>query len=117
MSRRKAVRSWLLTPDVPGAYARAARYAVNRFTPAMTNPHTPIRLRADVAEALAFHTPVVALESTLIAHGLPRPANLALARELEEIVRDQGAVPATVGVIRGEPVVGLSEDDVERLAT
>jgi pseudouridine-5'-phosphate glycosidase len=83
----------------------------------MITAHTPIRLRADVAEALAFHKPVVALESTLIAHGLPRPDNLALAHELEAIVREHGAVPATVGVIRGEPVVGLSEEEVERIAT
>jgi pseudouridylate synthase len=70
-----------------------------------------------VAEALAWGRPVVALESTLIAHGLPRPDNLALARELETIVRDEGGVPATVGVIRGEPIVGLTEDEIERIAT
>jgi pseudouridine-5'-phosphate glycosidase len=48
---------------------------------------------------------------------LPRPDNLALARELETIVRDEGGVPATVGVIRGEPIVGLTEDEIERIAT
>jgi len=82
------------------------------------SPAAPqVRLRPDVAEALAWGRPVVALESTLIAHGLPRPDNLGLARELEEIVRAEGAVPATIGVIRGMPSVGLSEDELERIAT
>jgi pseudouridine-5'-phosphate glycosidase len=70
-----------------------------------------------VAEALAWNRPVVALESTLIAHGLPRPDNLAVARELEAIVREEGGVPATVGVIRGEAVVGLEDADLEQIAT
>ena len=61
--------------------------------------------------------PVVALESTLIVHGLPQPDNLALARELEAIVREEGAVPATVGVVRGVPTVGLTPDEIEHLAT
>jgi pseudouridine-5'-phosphate glycosidase len=83
----------------------------------MPQPGTPIRLRPEVAEALAWGRPVVALESTLIAHGLPRPDNLQLARELEAIVREEGGVPATVGMIRGEPIVGLTEDEIERIAT
>ncbi|HEV7666124.1 MAG TPA: pseudouridine-5'-phosphate glycosidase, partial [Chloroflexota bacterium] len=83
----------------------------------MSSAGSPIRLRAEVAEALAWGRPVVALESTLIAHGLPQPDNLALARELEAIVREEGGVPATVGMIRGEPVVGLTEAEIERLAT
>src|SRR4051794_21708106 len=74
-------------------------------------------LRSDVAHALAWGRPVVALESTLIAHGLPRPDNLALAVELEAIVREEGAVPATVGVVRGTPTIGLSEAELERIAT
>src|SRR6266700_2113520 len=78
---------------------------------------TPIRLRPEVAEALAWGRPVVALESTLFAHGLPRPDNLALARELEAIVREEGGVPATVGVIRGEPIVGLTDAEIEQIAT
>jgi pseudouridylate synthase len=78
---------------------------------------TQVRVRSDVAEALAAGRPVVALESTLIAHGLPRPDNLALARELEEIVRKEDAVPATVGVVRGVPTVGLTDAEIERIAT
>jgi len=70
-----------------------------------------------VAEALTWGQPVVALESTLIAHGLPQPDNLALARELEAIVRAEGGVPATVAMIRGEPVVGLTDAELERIAS
>src|SRR3982075_3820971 len=83
----------------------------------MLSSGSPIRLRADVAEALAWGRPVAALESTLIAHGLPQPDNLTLACELEAIVREEGGVPATIGMIRGEPVVGLSEAELERIAT
>jgi pseudouridylate synthase len=83
----------------------------------MATAGTPIRLRPEVAEALAWGRPVVALESTLIAHGVPQPENLALARELEAIVGAEGGVPATVGMIRGQPTVGLSADELERIAT
>ena len=83
----------------------------------MPTSGTPIRLRPEVAEALAWGRPVVALESTLIAHGLPRPDNLALARELEAIVRDEGGIPATIGMIRGEPIIGLTDAELERIAT
>src|SRR5438067_2294942 len=78
---------------------------------------SPIRLRAEVAEALAWGKPVVALESTLIAHGVPRPDNLALGRALEAMLHEEGGVPATVGVIRGAPVVGLTDEELERIAT
>ena len=59
----------------------------------------------------------MALESTLIAHGLPRPDNLGLGIELESIVRAEGGVPATVGVIHGVPTIGLSETELEQIAT
>ena len=58
----------------------------------------------------------VALESTVISHGLPYPDNLKLAHEMERIIRDHGAVPATVGVINGELIAGLSPQQIERLA-
>lgn len=61
-------------------------------------------------------SPVVALESTLIAHGLPYPANVETARASESAVRAAGAVPATIAVINGRPTVGLSDDEVESLA-
>ncbi|WP_030753068.1 pseudouridine-5'-phosphate glycosidase [Streptomyces sp. NRRL F-5135] len=77
---------------------------------------TTVQLSPDVREALAARRPVVALESTIIAHGLPRPRNLAVAEELEGIVRSAGAVPATVAVLDGRPHVGLSGEQLERVA-
>ena len=79
-------------------------------------PTGSVELGADVAEALQRATPVVALESTLISHGLPRPHNLELAREAEELVRREGAVPATIGVIDGVPKVGLDAADLDLMA-
>ncbi|GGZ30657.1 pseudouridine-5'-phosphate glycosidase [Streptomyces poonensis] len=70
----------------------------------------------EVREALRARRPVVALESTIIAHGLPRPRNLAVARELEEAVRREGAVPATIAVLDGRPRVGLDKTQLERIA-
>ena len=71
----------------------------------------------EVAEALASGAPVVALESTIISHGLPQPRNLEVARELEEIVRAAGAVPATIAVLDGVARAGLNEAELERIAT
>jgi pseudouridine-5'-phosphate glycosidase len=73
-------------------------------------------LRPEVGAALRQGRPVVAVESTLITHGLPWPANLETAREAEAAVRDEGAVPATIAVLAGRPVVGLSELELELLA-
>ncbi|MFF3486124.1 pseudouridine-5'-phosphate glycosidase [Streptomyces sp. NPDC002701] len=70
----------------------------------------------EVREALAARRPVVALESTIIAHGLPRPRNLRVALELEDTVRQEGAVPATIAVLDGRPHVGLDTKQVERVA-
>jgi pseudouridylate synthase len=83
----------------------------------MMSSSRPVRMRREVAEALAWGKAVVALESTLIAHGLPRPENLAVAHELEAIVRAEGGVPATIGVIHGEPIVGLDDAELERIAS
>jgi pseudouridine-5'-phosphate glycosidase len=70
----------------------------------------------EVALALAHGRPLVALESTLIAHGLPRPRNLAVARELGAAVRAAGATPATIGVLDGRVLVGLDDDQLVRIA-
>ncbi|MFQ3561186.1 pseudouridine-5'-phosphate glycosidase [Streptomyces gramineus] len=70
----------------------------------------------EVREALGAGRAVVALESTIIAHGLPRPRNLQVALELEEAVRHEGAVPATIAVLDGRPHVGLAKDQLERVA-
>jgi pseudouridine-5'-phosphate glycosidase len=69
-----------------------------------------------VSRARRDGRPVVALESTIVSHGLPRPDNLRVAREIEQTVRDHGAVPATIGMIGGELVVGLSDAQIEHLA-
>lgn len=71
----------------------------------------------EVREALANGKPVVALESTVIAHGLPYPRNLKTALKLEQVVRENGAVPATIAVFDGQFCVGLSEEQIEFLAT
>ena len=60
---------------------------------------------------------MVALESTIVSHGLPRPDNLRVAREIEQTVRDDGAVPATIGMIGGELVVGLDDAQLTHLAS
>ncbi|WP_371055423.1 pseudouridine-5'-phosphate glycosidase [Rhodosalinus sp. K401] len=70
----------------------------------------------EVAAALDARRPVVALESTIVTHGLPRPRNLSLAREVEATVRAEGAVPATVAVLDGRLRVGLSDAELARLA-
>ena len=76
-----------------------------------------IQIPLHVQKALEDGGAVVALESTVIAHGLPHPRNLQVARELEAEVAASGAVPATVGVVAGQPVVGLSAEEIERLGT
>ena len=75
-----------------------------------------VRIADEVAGALAAGRPVLACESTIATHGLPRPRNLQVALDAEALVRDRGAVPATIGVLDGEVVVGLSEGELERLA-
>lgn len=75
-----------------------------------------ISLSAEVADALAGDRAVVALESTAIAHGLPAPANLEVAAAMERAVRDAGAVPAMIAALDGKLRIGLSSDDVGRLA-
>ena len=71
----------------------------------------------EVAEALAAGRPLVALESTLISHGLPYPQNVAVARASEAAVREAGAVPATVAIRDGRILLGLADADLEALAT
>jgi pseudouridylate synthase len=75
-----------------------------------------LRLSPEVAEAQADGRPVVALESTIISHGLPRPRNLDVARQLETLVREQGACPATIAVLDGDVRIGLVADELVRVA-
>jgi pseudouridine-5'-phosphate glycosidase len=79
-----------------------------------TSPH--VHLSVEVAAALHDGLPVVALESTVITHGLPYPHNAETALAMETAVRDSGAVPATIAVLNGQITAGLSIDDIERLA-
>jgi pseudouridine-5'-phosphate glycosidase len=78
--------------------------------------NTVVAVPEPIRAALAGNQPVVALESTVISHGLPYPYNLDLARAMEGEVRDQHAQPATVGVVAGVPTVGMSDADIERFA-
>jgi pseudouridine-5'-phosphate glycosidase len=77
----------------------------------------PFHIQPEVSEALRASRPVVALESTLITHGLPYPDNLATARALEVAVREAGAVPATIAILRGRITVGLDDAQLEYLAS
>uniref|UniRef100_A0AAQ6ILB1 Carbohydrate kinase PfkB domain-containing protein n=1 Tax=Anabas testudineus TaxID=64144 RepID=A0AAQ6ILB1_ANATE len=74
------------------------------------------RVHPSVSQALVENKPVVALESTIITHGMPYPHNLSTAKEVEGIVRAEGAIPATVGVIEGKVHVGLSSEELDHLA-
>ena len=75
-----------------------------------------LHIADEVATAIEANKPVVALESTVIAHGLPRPANLETARHLEAIVRDAGAVPATIAILDGKLTAGLNDEQLRLLA-
>jgi len=87
------------------------------FVGPMNPPSHLLQRHPEVEQALAAGKPVVALESTLIAHGLPRPQNLDVAREVETIVRTEGAVPATIAVLRGVVRIGLDAAALEHIAT
>jgi pseudouridine-5'-phosphate glycosidase len=82
-----------------------------------TEIHPSLELTDEVATALRDGAPVVALESTIISHGMPYPQNVEMARQVEAIIRDGGAVPATIAVLDGRPRVGLGDDDLHLLAT
>jgi len=84
------------------------------MTPETARPF--IDIHAPVAEALASGKPVVALESTIITHGMPYPQNSEMAANVEKIIRDEGAVPATIAVIDGRLKIGLSDAEREALA-
>lgn len=83
----------------------------------MTTPHPSLVLTDEVAQALRDGTPVVALESTIISHGMPYPQNVTMATEVEQLIRDGGAVPATIAVLDGRPHIGLTAEGLELLAT
>ncbi len=83
----------------------------------MTVPHPTLTLTEEVRAALHEGRPVVALESTIISHGMPYPQNIEMATQVEDIVRAGGAVPATIAVLHGQPCIGLTRTNLELLAT
>ncbi|NWF64397.1 MAG: pseudouridine-5'-phosphate glycosidase [Chloroflexi bacterium] len=80
----------------------------------MKHPH--FQLSTEIARSLSLGAPIVALESTVITHGLPQPQNLNLARDMEKTVRDTGAIPATVALLDGKIRLGLSDAELVRLS-
>ncbi len=83
----------------------------------MQHPSSYITLSDEVQAALQQQRPVVALESTVIAHGLPYPANIEVAQAMEAAIRAEGAIPATVGILNGKIVIGLAQDEIQYLGT
>jgi len=75
--------------------------------------HTYLDIHPEVAHALQHGLPVVALESTIISHGMPYPQNVNTAREVEAVIREQGVVPATIGIINGQIKIGLTDEELE----
>ncbi|HET8602205.1 MAG TPA: pseudouridine-5'-phosphate glycosidase [Segeticoccus sp.] len=83
----------------------------------MSNPHPALEVTAEVRSALQSGRPVVALESTIISHGMPYPQNVETARGVEQLLRDEGVVPATIAILHGRPRVGLTTPDLELLGS
>lgn len=79
-----------------------------------SNPYLDIK--KDVLEALQSNKPVVALESTIISHGMPYPQNVEMAKKVESIIREEGAVPATIAIMNGKIKIGLTDEDLETFA-
>ncbi|XP_047452890.1 pseudouridine-metabolizing bifunctional protein C1861.05 isoform X1 [Mugil cephalus] len=98
------------------ASALILRRGVTTYQRTLCRKDGLFRVHPSVSQALAENKPVVALESTIITHGMPYPHNLSTAKEVEAIVRAEGATPATVGVIDGEVRVGLSPEELDHLA-
>ena len=72
-----------------------------------------MKINPEVLEALKANKPVVALESTIISHGMPYPKNVETALKVEQVIREHGVVPATIGIIDGEPIVGMTPEEIE----
>ena len=75
-----------------------------------------MKISKEVQEALKANKPVIALESTIITHGMPYPKNIECAFSVEKVIRDNGCVPATIGLINGEAIIGLSPLEIDELA-
>lgn len=90
-----------------GIFAKGERSDMNDF----------LVFSEEVAQAKAEKKPIVALESTIISHGMPYPENVQTAKDVERIIRDRGAVPATIAILNGNIKIGLTEDELEQLGT
>jgi pseudouridine-5'-phosphate glycosidase len=90
-------------------------HGIDRRIKPMLTPAN-VHLSGEVEEAIATREPVVALESSIITHGLPHPANAETALRIERVVRDSGAIPATIALIEGKLRAGLSQDEIGKLA-
>ncbi|KAA3474693.1 Pseudouridine-5'-phosphate glycosidase [Gossypium australe] len=101
------------SPSSSSAVKRLSNLS-NHLCPTNSNPL--VKVSAQVSQALSTGLPVVALESTIISHGMPYLQNLETAKEVEAIVRDNGAVPATIAILDGVPCIGLNLEQLERLA-
>jgi len=75
-----------------------------------------LKISNEIKDAISNHMPVVALESTIISHGMPYPENVETAKEVERIIRDNGAIPATIAIIKGEIIIGIDEQQMDYLA-
>lgn len=73
-----------------------------------------MKINPEVSKAIKENRPVVALESTIISHGMPYPKNVETALKVEEVIRSHGAVPATIGIIDGEPIIGMTPEEIEQ---
>ena len=91
--------------------------ATDRKTSDKSNEMTAILISDEVTNGLTSSHPIVALESTLISHGLPAPDNLEVAKDTEKIIRENGGIPATIAVIEGKIRIGLTNNELELLAT
>ena len=97
-------------------YSAYTKLAIKTICRILLSPHAPLDIHPEVAQALSARKPVVALETALVTNGIAPPTNLAIGLKLEEIVRAQGAVPATIGIVEGRVKVGLERAQMERLA-
>ncbi|MFA7076127.1 MAG: pseudouridine-5'-phosphate glycosidase, partial [Candidatus Izemoplasmatales bacterium] len=82
----------------------------------MKNYEMFLEIKEEVKSALENNKPVVALESTIISHGMPYPENVKMAKQVESIILSEGAVPATIAIMDGKIKIGLTDEDLEKLA-
>lgn len=86
------------------------------FSSSISSISSILDINNEVKEALSNKKPIVALESTIISHGMPYPKNLEVAIKLENIIRSKGAIPATIAIINGKPKIGLTSNELELLS-